>query len=93
MKPKFRITSFSGAVVGVSMDEGGWKVLRPFLSETHVPYRMLLGDDSTAQRYGIHSLPDTFLIDRQRRVASAYIAGLVDRDDIEANIEALLSGR
>src|SRR3979411_1046543 len=25
------------AVVGVSMDEGGWKVLRPFLAETPVP--------------------------------------------------------
>src|SRR5579871_6635096 len=28
------------AVVGVSMDEGGWKVLEPFLAETHIPYRL-----------------------------------------------------
>ncbi len=26
------------AVVGVSLDEGGWAVLRPFLAKTHVPY-------------------------------------------------------
>jgi peroxiredoxin len=81
------------AVVGVSMDEGGWKVLKPFLSETHVPYRMLLGDDSTAQRYGIQNLPDTFLIDRQGKVAAAYRAGLVDKADLESNIKAVLSGR
>jgi cytochrome c biogenesis protein CcmG/thiol:disulfide interchange protein DsbE len=81
------------AVVGVSMDEGGWNVVRPFLAETHVPYRMLLGDDPTAQRYGIQNLPDTFLIDRQGRVAAAYVAGLVDKDDVEANIKALLSKR
>jgi peroxiredoxin len=81
------------AVVGVSMDEGGWNVLKPFLAETHVPYRMLLGDDPTAQRYGIQSLPDTFLIDRDGRVAAAYIAGLVDKDNVEANIKALLSNR
>jgi peroxiredoxin len=81
------------AVVGISMDEGGWIVLKPFLAGNHVPYRMLLGDDPTAQRYGIQSLPDTFLIDRQGRVAAAYVAGLVDRDDIEANIKALLSKR
>ena len=81
------------AMVGVSLDEGGWNVLKPFLAENKVPYRMLLGDDPTAQRYGIQNLPDTFLIDRQGRVAAAYMAGLVDKDDIEANIKALLSKR
>ena len=79
------------AVVGVSMDEGGWNVVKPFLAETHVPYRMLLGDDPTARRYGIRNLPDTFLIDRQGRVAAAYMAGLVDKDDVVANITTLLS--
>jgi len=28
------------AVVGVSLDEGGWNVLKPFLAENKVPYRM-----------------------------------------------------
>jgi peroxiredoxin len=81
------------AVVGVSMDEGGWKVLRPFLAEHPVPYRMLLGDDALAQRYGITNMPDTYLIDQQGRIAAAYIAGLVDQDNVEANIKALLSSR
>ncbi|HXM45373.1 MAG TPA: TlpA disulfide reductase family protein [Bryobacteraceae bacterium] len=79
------------AVVGVSMDEGGWNVVKPFLAETHVPYRMLLGDDATAKRYGIRSLPDTFLIDRDGRLAAAYKEGLVDKGDVEANIKAILS--
>ena len=81
------------AVVGVSLDEGGWKVLKPFLDEHKVPYQMLLGNNTTAQRYGIGNLPDTFLIDRQGRVAAAYKEGLVDRDNIEANIKTLLSKR
>jgi thiol-disulfide isomerase/thioredoxin len=79
------------AVIGVSMDEGGWKVVKPFLAESHVPYRMLLGDEATAQQYGIKNMPDTFLIDRRGRVAAAYIAGLVDRDNLEDNIKAILS--
>jgi peroxiredoxin len=79
------------AVLGVSLDEGGWSVVKPFLAKTHIPYPILLGDDPTAQRFGIQSLPDTFLIDRQGRLAAAYRAGLVDRNDIEANIKALLS--
>lgn len=73
------------------MDEGGWNVLKPFLIENHVSYQMLLGDDPTAQRYGIHSLPDTFLVDRKGKVAAAYMAVLVDKDNVEANIKALLS--
>ena len=80
-------------VVGVSLDEDGWKVLRPFLNEHKVPYQMLLGDDPTAKRYGIRNLPDTFLIDRQGRVAAAYKEGLVDRENAEANIKVLLSNR
>ena len=44
--------------VGVSMDEGGWRVLKPFLAETHVPYPILLGDGPTAHRFGIQSLPE-----------------------------------
>jgi peroxiredoxin len=60
------------AVVGVSLDEGGWIVLKPFLAKTHVPYRMLLGDDATAQRYSIQNMPDTFLVDRHGRMAAAY---------------------
>jgi|SRR5580700_5045574 peroxiredoxin len=79
------------AVVGVSMDDGGWNVVRPFLAATDVPYRMLLGNDTMAKRYGIGNLPDTFLIDRQGRIAAVYKEGLVDKNDVEANIKALLS--
>ena len=78
------------AVVGISLDDGGWKVLKPFLSGTQIPYRILLGDDATAQRYGITNLPDTFLIDRQGRVAAVY-TGLVDKDEVEANVRTMLS--
>ena len=81
------------AVVGVSLDEKGWSVLRPFLAEHPIPYRILLGDDATAHRYGIQTMPDTFLIDRKGRVAAAYLGGLVDRDNLGANIQALTSER
>ena len=81
------------AVVGVSMDEDGWKALRPFLAEHQIPYRMLLGDEATSKRYGIESLPDTFLIDRNGKVAAAYKAVLVDKDNVEAQIKTLVSER
>lgn len=79
------------STVGVSMDEEGWKVLRPFLEEHKIPYPMLLGDESMAKQYGVENLPDTFLIDREGRVAAAYLARLVDRDDLETKIKTLVA--
>jgi peroxiredoxin len=81
------------AAVGVSLDDGGWKVLKPFLAEHPIPYRIVLGDNVMAGRYGIKGMPDTFLIDRKGKIAAAYTEGLVDRDNVEANIKALLSRR
>ena len=81
------------AVVGVSLDEEGWKVLRPFLADGHVPYEVVLGNDETAKSYGIENMPDTFLIDRKGRLAAAYRGGLVDRENIESNIKALVAKR
>lgn len=80
-------------VIGVSMDDGGWKVVKPFLADHAVSYRILLGNDATSNKYGIASLPDTFLIDRQGRIAAGYTNGPVDRNDVESNIQALLANR
>jgi peroxiredoxin len=77
-------------VVGVSLDGDGWKVVKPFLQNADVPYRIVLGNDDTAKLYGIQNMPDTFLIDRRGRIAAAY-AGMVDKDNVEANIQTMLA--
>jgi peroxiredoxin len=79
------------AVVGVSLDEEGWKVLKPWLDAHPIPYRIVLGDDAMAKKYAIEGMPDTFLIDQQGRVAAAYRAGVVDQTNMETNIKALLN--
>lgn len=76
-------------VVGVSMDDDGWKVVTPFIKSTGVPYRIVLGDEKTAKNYHIEGMPDTFLIDREGRIAAVY-NGMVDREDIEKNVQSLL---
>ncbi|HEY3740226.1 MAG TPA: TlpA disulfide reductase family protein [Bryobacteraceae bacterium] len=77
-------------VMGVSLDDDGWKVVKPFLATTNIPYRIVLGDTPTAKRYGIEAMPDTYLIDREGRIAASY-TGLVDKDNVEANIRAMLA--
>lgn len=80
------------SVVGVSLDEEGWKAVKPFLESANVPYRMVLGDDAIAKKYAIQNMPDTYLIDRRGRIAATYV-GLVDKDNVEANIQAILNAK
>jgi cytochrome c biogenesis protein CcmG/thiol:disulfide interchange protein DsbE len=78
------------SVIGVSLDEDGWKVVRPFIKTAAVPYRIVLGNDATAKAYGIGNMPDTFLIDREGRIAATYV-GMVDRNGLQKNIQKLLA--
>jgi cytochrome c biogenesis protein CcmG/thiol:disulfide interchange protein DsbE len=76
-------------VVGVSLDSDGWKVVRPFIKTAQVPYQIILGNDAMAAQYGIQNMPDTFLIDRDGRVAAVY-NGLVDKQNVDDNLRAML---
>ena len=81
------------AVLGISMDDGGWDAIKPFLAELKVNYRTLLGNDTVAQQFGgVDALPTTFILDREGRIASTRV-GLISKSDYEDDIEALLAER
>jgi peroxiredoxin len=78
------------AVLGVAMDDEGWEAVKPYLSERKVNYRVLLGNDSVTQLYGgVDSLPTTFVIDKDGRIASAHV-GLVSKNEYQDEIQSLL---
>jgi peroxiredoxin len=79
-------------VIGVSMDEEGWQVVKPFVAELEINYRVVIGDDSTAQLYGgVDALPTTFVIDREGRIAAVHV-GLTGKGEIQHGIEEVLGG-
>jgi peroxiredoxin len=85
---KYKDKGFS--VLGVSMDEEGWSIVKPFLAEEKINYRVLLGNDSVGTLYGgVDSLPTTFVIDREGNIAATHI-GLVSKTDYEDEIVPLL---
>ncbi len=79
------------AVLGASLDEAGPDIVGPFLERSPVNYRIALAD--TAERLApfapMNTLPTTWLIDRQGRIAAEHV-GLVSREAIEAEIRLLL---
>jgi peroxiredoxin len=78
-------------VLGVSLDEDGWKSVKPFLEAKHVNYPMMIGDAAIARAYGgIEAVPMTLIIDKSGRIAATHI-GIFKRDECEADIQAVLN--
>lgn len=80
------------AVVGVSMDEDGWKVVKPFLEKNKINYPVVIGNDHLAKLYGLESMPMTLLIDRGGKIATSHV-GMVKKDAFEKEIQILLKER
>jgi cytochrome c biogenesis protein CcmG/thiol:disulfide interchange protein DsbE len=81
------------AVLGVSMDEEGWKAVKPFVKEKAMNYRVMVGNEAVGQLYGgIDSLPTTFIINRHGEIASEH-NGLVSKSNYETEIVRLIEAR
>jgi peroxiredoxin len=78
------------AVLGVAMDDEGWEVVKPYSEKAKVNYRLVIGNDHLAEMYGgVESLPTSFIIDKDGRIAKVHV-GLVSKSDYENEIKELL---
>jgi peroxiredoxin len=51
-------------VIGVVMDSGSPQEISDFVRDNKIPYRQLIGDDKTAESFGVNQgYPTTFVID------------------------------
>jgi peroxiredoxin len=76
-------------VIGISMDDDGWKSVRPWLSEKRVNYPIVIGNQPLADRFGLDGMPLTALVDRDGKIADVHL-GVVEKDATEKKIQALL---
>jgi cytochrome c biogenesis protein CcmG/thiol:disulfide interchange protein DsbE len=80
------------AVLGVAMDDDGWEVVKPYVAKNKINYRILMGNDDVAAKYGgVDSLPTTYIIDQNGRIVSTHV-GLVSKSEYEDDIAKLLDG-
>jgi len=78
------------AVVGASLDDDGWKSVKPFLQEHKINYRIVLGTFESAKQFGVDKgMPVSVLIDRDGKIADLH-PGMVDKDAFEHEIQTLL---
>jgi peroxiredoxin len=81
------------AVIGISLDDDGWEAVKPYLERRKMNYRVALGNMQIEQLYGggegIESLPTSFIIDREGKVAGVHV-GLVSKSNYQNELEELL---
>ncbi len=81
-------------VVGVNVYEGDRPAIEKFVDEHDLPYTILMhGDLVYRGSYRGRSIPQTYLIDQQGRIAYAHggWSGDGDREALEAQIDRLLA--
>jgi peroxiredoxin len=78
-------------IVGLSLDAGGARDVRPFVEEYKVNYTMLLATDETSQSYGgVVGIPTTFVIDRKGTIVKKFV-GFTPPEVFEETIKPLLA--
>ena len=82
----------AGGVLGVAMDDEGWEIVKPYIEQQKINYRTLLGTEPVGALYGgVDSLPTSFMIDREGRIAAVHV-GLVSKSVYVEDIKHLLEG-
>jgi peroxiredoxin len=78
-------------VLGLALDDEGWSVVRPFAQAFKINYPVMIADSKITDLFGgLKAVPMTFIIDKQGRIAAVH-AGLYQKSEYEADIEAVLS--
>jgi len=77
-------------IVGISLDQGGWNDVTPFLKQNKINYPVVLGDDKISEEYGgINAIPTTFIIDKNGYIVDTHV-GMMSKAQLEAKIKQLL---
>lgn len=77
-------------VVGVSLDQDGWEVVRPYVDKAKITYPIVVGDGSLAEAYKIpNAIPATYVVDRKGIIAKEHV-GYMSKSELEGIIKPLL---
>jgi thiol:disulfide interchange protein DsbD len=77
------------AVIGVSLDDEGAEVVKPFLAKNPMEYQVALGSDAAKDKYQVGPLPTTIVMDRQGKVVHKF-EGFTEAAEIRKAVQQAL---
>ncbi len=77
-------------IVGISLDDEGWDVVKPFLQRYKINFPVVIDDGKLASAYGnIQAIPTSFLVDKNGTIVDVHV-GLLRKEALEAKVKGLL---
>ncbi|MBU0481670.1 MAG: TlpA family protein disulfide reductase [Proteobacteria bacterium] len=85
---KYQRKEFS--VIGISLDQGGKRLVQKFVDKLQINYPIVIGDAKIAKSFGgVVGIPVSFLVDREGNLVKRY-DGYVSENILAKDIERLL---
>jgi peroxiredoxin len=80
-------------VIGVVMDSGSPQEISDFVREYKIPYRQLIGDEATAESFGVNQgFPTTFVIDARGMIRTKMLGSPPTKfEKLQEVVDAALS--
>lgn len=78
-------------IVGIALDEGGLKTVKPFVEKYGINYGILLGDQEVFTRFQGFGIPYTLILNREQHIVSIY-RGPVTREMLEQDVQKIQQG-
>ena len=77
-------------IIGISIDQEGWDVVKPFIEKAKIPYPIVLADKNIIKDYGnFDGIPATFFIDSNGMIVDQQI-GMLTKEIFETGVKAIL---
>jgi peroxiredoxin len=78
------------SVIGLSVDQGGSKVVKKLVLKKSINYPVMMADDMTMQNFGgVYGIPVSFLVNKKGNVVKKY-TGYIAKSVLEKDIKKIL---
>jgi thiol-disulfide isomerase/thioredoxin len=78
-------------VIGIAVQSGWAEDIKPYRDKYKITYSTLISDDEVVEKYNVIGFPTTFILDKDFKVHRKFTGELLDRKELEREIEALLA--
>ena len=77
-------------IVGVSLDQDGWEVVKPYVEQSKMSYPVVVDNGELAEAYGVpNAIPATYIVDKKGNIAKKHV-GFMSKSEFESVVKGLL---